>query len=127
MAFCFFCLQFVSTLASAEAVIHDADLSIKPNRCVALHEGQDCYQGIVIRWRSEKVGRYCLSHGESQAELKCWDKGNVGVFHYDFQSNKSVSFLLTRMPEGTLIATADMQVAWVYKAPKRQRMHWRLF
>lgn len=127
LGLCFVCLQLAATVASADDGLSSIELSIKPHRCVALHEGQDCYQNIVIRWHSENVGRYCLLNEHSREALKCWSHGDNGVFHYDFQSNKSVSFLLTSMPDGTVIATTDMLVAWVYKSRKRQRMNWRLF
>lgn len=127
LALCFVCLQLISTLATADEVVSTVELSIKPNRCVALHEGQDCYQHIVIRWRSASIGQYCLLNELSEEELKCWSPSDTGIFRYDFRSNKSVSFILMSMPDGTVIATSEMLVAWVYKSRKRQRMNWRLF
>ena len=123
------CLPFISSNAVAQTseAFVDVELSIKPDRCVALREGQDCYQGLVIRWSGKAVGHYCLLEGVDKKMLKCWEESKTGVLKYDFQASKSTSFSLVVMPEGNLIASTTMQVSWVYKARKRQRMNWRLF
>lgn len=102
-------------------------LSISPERCVALREGQVCYQNIVLKWQTQHKGNFCLYFEDAKISQHCWSQSNQGVYEMDFQSSESRRFVLRAKESTTEIAGVDMIVAWVYGNKKRRRASWRLF
>ena len=43
-----------------------------PERCIALHKGQTCYQEVLFRWQTPASGEYCLILTDRQHQLTCW-------------------------------------------------------
>jgi hypothetical protein len=102
-------------------------LQLKPNRCVALHQGQVCYQDIQLLWSTPQVGHYCLYQQNSEQPLHCWQSVNAGEYRYEFASDASMQIQLVNAQTKTVIAQAELEVAWVYKTNTRRKTHWRLF
>lgn len=109
------------------ALVEIAQLHLKPNRCVALHQGQVCYQNIQLSWTAPQAGHYCLYQQSTDAPVFCWQGVAEGQHHYEFASATSVQLQLVNLPTKTPVATATIEVAWVYKANTRRKTHWRLF
>ena len=109
--------------AAAPAVL----LQLKPNRCVALHQGQVCYQNVQLLWSAPQPGHYCLYLQNTAQPLNCWQNVNVGEYRYEFASDTSLQLHLVNEQTKTVIAQAELEVAWVYKANTRRQTHWRLF
>lgn len=115
-------------LWAADAVsAQGAQLHPKPNRCVALHQGQVCYQDVVLSWHVDHAGEYCLYQEHAEHPLHCWEGLSSSQYKYAFASDTSIKLQLVKMPSKTLIAAAIVEVAWVYKANTRRQTHWRLF
>ncbi len=111
------------TAPVAEAVL----LQLKPSRCVALHQGQVCYQNIQLLWSTPQVGHYCLYQQNAGEPLHCWENVNAGEYLYEFSSDESVQLQLVDAQTKAVVAQAGLEVAWVYKANTRRQTHWRLF
>jgi len=109
------------------ALAETAQLQLKPNRCVALHQGQVCYQNVQLSWSANQLGNYCLYQQYSEAPVYCWQSVAAGQYHYEFASDASVQLRLVNMQTSNTVATATVEVAWVYKANTRRKTHWRLF
>lgn len=104
-----------------------AQLQLKPNRCVALHQGQVCYQKIQLSWNTPQAGNYCLYQQHTETPVFCWQGVIAGQYQYEFASDTSVQLQLVNVQTKTPVATAALEVAWVYKANTRRKTHWRLF
>lgn len=111
-----------SGAASAEA----ASLLLTPRRCVALHQGQVCYQRVQISWSSFTAADYCIYQATRQEPLHCWRGQIQGTFEFEFASDTSLVLQLKNSQQ-EVIAESSMEVAWVYKANTRRKTHWRLF
>lgn len=109
--------------AVAEAVL----LQLKPSRCVALHQGQMCYQTIQLLWSAPQAGNYCLYQQDVEQPLHCWQNVNAGEYRYEFSSDTSVQLQLVNSQTKTVVAQTGLEVAWVYKTNTRRQTHWRLF
>jgi len=126
-------LSFTTTNLFAETKYEDASnekatyLTVSPERCVALRQGQICYQNIVLKWQTNNKGDYCLSVEGSNKPLRCWSNFYQGRFEMDFQSKQSRRFVLSAKNNSAEIAGAEVIVAWVYSNKKRRRTSWRLF
>jgi hypothetical protein len=113
--------------AQAAADVPIAQLQSKPNRCVALHQGQVCYQEVILYWHADRTGEYCLYQQQAQEPLHCWQAQASGEYRYAFASDTPVQMQLVSMNDKTRLAEAQIDIAWVYKANTRRKTHWRLF
>ncbi len=107
------------------AVHNTSSLLLRPARCVALHQGQVCYQHLQVSWRSDIQGNYCLYQDQQIEPLYCWQEQTQGTYEFDFASDAATQLQLKM--GGQVVADATMEVAWVYKANTRRKTHWRLF
>ncbi len=119
---------FIAHAVRADTAEVDAvQLQLKPNRCVALHQGQVCYQNIQLSWSANQQGNYCLYQQYGEVPLYCWQSVAAGQYQYEFASDTPMHLQLVNMHTKTPVATATIEVAWVYKANSRRKTHWRLF
>lgn len=109
-------------LQSAEVVLH-----IKPARCIALHEGQTCYQTLKIEWQAGISDGYCLYQQDNKSPLLCWDNLAAGYGNYEFESDNTRKFTLIRKRDNKAVAEFSVEVAWVYDSRSRRDSHWRIF
>jgi len=105
----------------------DAILRIKPARCIALHEGQTCYQTLKIEWQAEAPDAYCLFQKDNKAPLLCWDNVAAARDNYEFESDNTQKFTLIRKRDNKVVAEFTVEVAWVYDSRSRRESHWRIF
>lgn len=107
---------------SAEAV-----LRIKPARCIALHEGQTCYQTLKVEWQADIPDGYCLYQQDNKSPLLCWDNLAAARGSYEFESDSTRKFILIRKRDNKAVAEFSVEVAWVYDSRSRRESHWRIF
>lgn len=120
---CLWTFLFVMQSHAAENV----QLTIKPTRCIALHEGQVCYQKININWKADVADHYCLHEQDNKIPLICWDGVDNARWSYEFEGKTTQTFVLLRKADGKMVADVSIEVAWVYDARSRRESHWRIF
>jgi hypothetical protein len=123
----FFLLFFLGYFFPVAVYAEDNLLQIKPARCIALHEGQVCYQKLTINWQAENADTYCLTQENNKAPLLCWENIVTGKGVYEFESNVTQKFLLIRKRDNKTMAEFSIEVAWVYDARSHRESHWRIF
>jgi hypothetical protein len=104
-----------------------ATLQAKPERCVALNEGQVCYQKTILSWQTDDIADYCLYELSSPEPITCWLNTNRGKIKIDFASASSKQYHLTLKKIMTPIVNTTIEVTWVYSEKKKRRTSWRLF
>ena len=102
-----------------------AELSVTPDKCVALRKGQVCYQKLRFQFSAGTKGNYCLIASNQSEPLHCWYTVADGKFTHQHASDAAVDFALVNAQRTTLATTA-VSIAWVYKK-SRKRSRWRLF
>ncbi|MCF2949138.1 DUF3019 domain-containing protein [Paraglaciecola aquimarina] len=102
-------------------------LKISPQRCVALRQGQTCYQHVEFNWHSTVKGDFCLVELSQNKTLQCWSKINQGSLSYDFQDQASRNYVMRAKGSTIDLVKQKITVAWVYKSSKRPKGSWRLF
>lgn len=121
-------LSIASTIANVSIAHADENqLHIKPTRCIALHEGQVCYQTLNISWKAEIADTYCLYQQDNKTPLVCWDNLASGKWSYEFEGATTQKFMLLRKQDAKQIAEVSIEVAWVYDASSKRESHWRIF
>jgi len=103
------------------------ELVVTPIRCVALRQGQICYQEVTFRWHQAAVGNYCLVELSSLDNIKCWSQVKTGEVNLDFQSDRSLTYGLREIDKQVNLSTAEITVSWVFKSSKRPKSSWKLF
>lgn len=106
---------------------YNVGLHVKPERCVALRQGQTCYQEVMFTWRQPQKGNYCLVELSSMDVLQCWQQAYSGQFALDFQSSESLEFALRKQDVTENLAVAQITVSWVFRSSKRPKSSWKLF
>jgi hypothetical protein len=134
VSFAFFSALFhsaicVAILTPISAFSQDNTIAFTatPERCVALHKGQICYQDVLFRWQTPSKGDYCLVMSKSGRQLTCWNGASLQEYHYSFEGDKTTSFSLITDDKADPLARVKVVVTWVYKAPKQSQSGWRLF
>jgi hypothetical protein len=102
-------------------------LFVSPQRCVALRQGQTCYQEVTFSWRLAQKENVCLINLLNKQVLKCWQNTEQGKFDLDFQSTQSTDFVLRAEKQDIDLSTTHITVSWVFKSSKRPKSSWKLF
>ena len=123
----FMTLTFASTGYSATNNQDKIGLHVTPERCVALRQGQTCYQEVTFTWRQSQQGNYCLIALSTMEVLQCWQQANSGKFEWDFQSPESQEFVLRIQDQSNNLSVTPITVSWVFKSSKRPKSSWKLF
>jgi hypothetical protein len=115
-------------LLSFEARAADAvGFTAQPDRCIALHQGQVCYQRVEFRWNTPADGDYCLHQLGLPDAVTCWSGGGLASYNMDFASSESLVYELRARDQRQLLAQVTVEVAWVYRSTRKSFSRWRLF
>jgi hypothetical protein len=120
-------LGALALISTSLARANESLLKIKPTRCIALHEGQVCYQKLNISWQADLADSYCLYQQNNKTPLMCWENVAVGKWSYEFEGATTQKFMLLRKQDAKQIAEVSIEVAWVYDASSKRESHWRVF
>lgn len=102
-------------------------LEVKPAQCVSLRQGQKCFVNVDLSWQVAKTGKYCLYSTLQDAELKCWTTLTKGHYQLDLVIENNVTFTLRSKDDGIVIASAELELAWVHKKSRLSHSSWRVF
>jgi hypothetical protein len=105
--------------------------TLTPDRCIALNEGQNCYQTVNVEWQTVDIDDVCLIEGNATDALYCWEAATEGSVKLAFESAETVTYTLhlkrTLTQRENPLAQATVEVTWVYSKTKKRRNSWRLF
>lgn len=104
-----------------------SQLSVKPDRCIALHQGQVCYQTITLKWQTPTYGEYCLFDQRQAKPLLCWVGDQKNMHVQEFTSSQSVSYHIRTKASNKKVSEVRIKVAWVYQSNRKSSSSWRLF
>lgn len=121
------CLMLV--LGFTHADNHVSTLTVKPERCIGLQQGQVCYATLKFKWTTPASGEFCLFDERQADPLVCWIGSTQEMFTQKFKSNTNVTFEIRRKNdrEQLVLARALVKVSWVYKSNNSSTSRWRLF
>ena len=102
-------------------------LTIVPEQCVALLQGQACYVTVELNWRTHIAGDYCLYSSLDTNPIQCWRDKKMGRLKQEFVSKNNIEFFLQKLSTKEKIANIEIKMAWVHKKKGRPRTSWRMF
>lgn len=113
--------------ADSKLEANELKLRLKPEQCIAMRQGKDCYTDIEINWIATQAGHYCLFSSQQTHALQCWDSSSKGTFTEEIVSKTDVQLHLKRSDKDGVIVSRKLKVVWVYKKKSRSRLSWRMF
>lgn len=118
---------FILSIIGLSCVSAQADplLELNPQKCVALKQGNICYQQVKLIWSVLQKGNYCVVEKSQSKELKCWNNASQGSLDFEFAQDKTEQYALIDMDKKQTIAQQKIEVKWVYK--NRRNSGWRVF
>jgi len=117
----------VLNIASVFADSNVSSLSVKPNRCIALHQGQTCYMSLSFQWKTPATGEYCLFDDRKSNPLICWIGDRRLSFKHEFVADSNVVYDIRARNERKSLSQALVKISWVYKSNTESNSRWRLF
>ncbi|MFC0116615.1 DUF3019 domain-containing protein [Pseudoalteromonas xiamenensis] len=106
--------------------VSDPLFEVQPNICVALREGRPCYTEVTFQWQSPEASSYCIRNTETEQLIGCWENQLKTLIWFEFNETETQSYELINQQSGHTVATAEIQVQWVYTNRQKKR-RWRLF
>ncbi len=118
-------LLVISSVANATDI--QASMTVSPEQCVAMRQGQTCYVSVELSWQVDTPGNYCLYTAGEPKALNCWINSSVGDMKKSFDSKVNLEFSLRHQNDSISVATAVVKMAWVHKKKGQPRKSWRIF
>ena len=125
----FLSLILVMITSNAQAANDQLGVKIivKPNQCIALHQGQKCFVDIDLTWSAELAGDYCLYSSQQAKALQCWNGQSNGSYKNEVVSSKDITFTIRLRGLDNMLASEVLKMAWVYQKNSQAKSAWRLF
>ena len=127
LGFCLFFCMDVCCMGVCYADSSTSSLTVKPNQCIALQQGQSCYATLHFQWVTPASGEYCLFDERQTKPLVCWTGNTMGSFKQKFKSDENVNFEIRSKLSEQALADALVKISWVYKSNTSSTSRWRLF
>jgi hypothetical protein len=125
---CLFSLSgLVWAVSSIEQSAYRNELSVQPNTCVSLHQGQDCFANLTLSWHTANRHDYCLYSSAQTTPIKCWNASDQGAITQQISTAQTLHFYLKEDKSDIVVAESLLKISWVYKKQQKSRLTWRLF
>jgi hypothetical protein len=115
------------SVSFAQEVHGNYFLTVEPEQCVAMRQGQICYVDVKINWRAAERGNYCLFSSLQSKAIQCWSNVNTGKLQQEMSADKNIVFSLKKQGRPNDLITKELEMAWVYKKNTRKNVSWRMF
>lgn len=96
--------------AAAPAQELRVSLSVKPVLCITDSREESCPLSILVSWRSNRAGRYCLHNDFSEGPLRCWELAETGMHVEERVVESTFSYWLVEGASVTRLAEATLDV-----------------
>jgi len=117
----------VTSILSAEQLTPSATISVTPQQCVAMRQGQTCYVDVTIKWTASAIGDYCLHSSLQTKPHQCWQQEHSALFERELAASQDIIFSLQAPQSKAILAKAVLEMAWVYDKNSRKNVSWRMF
>jgi hypothetical protein len=101
-------------------------LSVKPMLCITDSREESCALSILVSWRSDRAGSFCLHNDFSTAPLRCWETAAAGMIVEERVVQETFRYWLTNDASDARVAEATLDVMTAAAEDRRrlrQRRH----
>jgi hypothetical protein len=104
----------------SEAVAAPIQLSVKPSLCIVDDRNRSCRMTILVVWKADNAGSYCL-HNELGAEpIGCWSDQTTGRFEEARAVETRLRYWLTQSGSDDAVAEASIEVMNAQPGDRRE-------
>jgi hypothetical protein len=101
-------------------------LSVKPMLCITDSREESCELSILVSWRSNRAGSFCLHNDLASEPLRCWQTAETGMLVEERVVQDTFTYWLTPEASDARVAEATLDVmtaATDDRRRQRQRRH----
>lgn len=101
-------------------------LSVKPMLCITDNREESCALSILVSWRSNRAGSFCLHNDLSAEPLRCWQTAEAGMLVEERVVEETFRYWLTGAATEVRVAEATLDVMTAEsddRRRQRQRRH----
>lgn len=116
-----------STFLYADDSDHGFYIILKPEQCVAVHQGNDCFINLDVFWHGDQPLNACIFMSTEKRPIACWKNQYEGRVIRELATKENVTFTLKTEDEVITLASETLIVSWVYRKNTRSQTSWRMF
>jgi DUF3019 family protein len=112
--------------AAVQAQERRVTLTVKPVLCITDRQNESCTLTILVAWRTDAAGTFCLHNDVADAPIQCWQLASSGSVMEQRVVASTLRYWLTDGTNGARIAEASLEVLTTESADRRrnrQRRH----
>jgi hypothetical protein len=101
-------------------------LSVKPMLCITDNREESCALSILVSWRSNRAGSFCLHNELATEPLRCWETAEAGMLVEERVVQNTFRYWLTNGGTDAEVAEATLDVMSAEsddRRRQRQRRH----
>ncbi len=103
-------LALACTQAVAQTQQPRVTLTVKPVLCITDSREESCELSILVVWRSDSAGRYCLHNDLARQPIQCWQLASAGMVVEDRVVDETFHYWLTNGETDARLAEATLDV-----------------
>jgi hypothetical protein len=119
-------LAAAASVGIAQAQSLRVTLSVKPVLCITDSREESCALSILVSWRSNRAGRFCLHNDLSNGPLRCWELAETGMLVEERVVDETFRYWLVDGASAERVAEATLDVLSADSGDRRrnrQRRH----
>ncbi|HEY8519690.1 MAG TPA: DUF3019 domain-containing protein [Gammaproteobacteria bacterium] len=106
--------------AAAQTPERHVTLTVKPMLCITDRREESCNLSILVSWRSDRAGSYCLHSDLADGPIQCWQIAESGTVVEERVVRETFKYWLTAGASGTRLAEATLDVMSVESDDRRR-------
>ena len=101
------------------------DLEVKPLLCIIDARTTECDIGFLVRWLSDRAGRYCLFNDFAPTPLRCWSDERTGELEEQRVVRDEFRYWITGNDTATELAAVTVEVLRLDDGDRRRNRRTR--
>ena len=114
----------------AQTEVKEPLLIASPNTCELTKGTYLCEIKAALIWEAAIADDFCLYEAETVQPIQCWQNAWSGNYVLQFQSNKTVTYVLKQANDNIVLSSASINVIGTLEQrmrAKRRRKFFRMF
>jgi hypothetical protein len=106
--------------AGSHAQERRVTLSVRPLLCITDSREEPCELSILVTWRSDRAGSFCLHNELSSEPIQCWQRAASGMVVEERAVRETFSYWLTDGLSDARLAEATLDVMTTESGDRRR-------
>jgi Protein of unknown function (DUF3019) len=103
-------MTFAASGAAAQTEDRRVTLTVKPVLCITDRQNESCALSILVVWRADAAGTFCLHNDLVEGPVRCWQRAVTGMVMEDRVVEQTFRYWLTDGTTDVRLAEATLDV-----------------